>query len=281
LYDDFEERRPGAARALATQLECDKFVLRNTWGSSDWDLTFWHLIIIVLYLIFAFLSLVPPTSPAEIPIYGSWKHLRDDHWTFIFGPSWKSVLASTLPFIFATVAWNPLPGTRNFSSMILKLELLKRMWTNSLLFCLPVWAGAYYMWHWKFLDCIIFFWALAASLLISFKFLSDSIVIASPQESRPTLGETAPSQTGTETSSGVYYGGSQPDVPAQGSSHQPGLTNRRLAATSIEQESGLPLFLLTCMSRGTYAVNLLQLDLRHTLSDSQLFRALKAQYTAG
>jgi hypothetical protein len=135
------------------------------------------------------------------------------------------------------------------------------------------------MWHWKFLDCIIFFWALAASLLISFKFLSDSIVIASPQESRPTLGETAPSQTGTETSSGVYYGGSQPDVPAQGSSHQPGLTNRRLAATSIEQESGLPLFLLTCMSRGTYAVNLLQLDLRHTLSDSQLFRALKAQYT--
>jgi hypothetical protein len=68
-------------------------------------------------------------------------------------------------------------------------------------------------------------------------------------------------------------------MPAQGSSHQPGLTNRRLAPTSIEQESRLPLFLLTCMSRGTYAVNLLQLDLRHTLSDSQLFRALKAQYT--
>lgn len=135
------------------------------------------------------------------------------------------------------------------------------------------------MTHWKFLDCmVIVFWALAAILLITFGILSDSIVMASPQDSQPTPGETSIAQNRTDSDSGATHGGSKRDIPAQGSSNQPGLTNKPLVATSIEQRSRQPLFLLTCMSRGTYAVNLLQLDLSHALSDSQLFRVLKSQY---
>jgi hypothetical protein len=57
-----------------------------------------------------------------------------------------------------------------------------------------------------------------------------------------------------------------------------GLQNHRVDASSTREAQRQILFLLACMSSGTFTINLLQLDLTNTVCDLQLFQALKGQY---
>ena len=135
MYDDFEERSPGAAHELGIKLGRKKLSLRRRWSIVDWAISFW-LVVSILFRVLEFptsedWSPGSSTAPTEISIHASGGYFLDDRRGFIFrrpwifGPKLDQALANSIPFIFAIVIWIPLRGIRNLSTIFLDLEPFK------------------------------------------------------------------------------------------------------------------------------------------------------------